>query len=116
MSDLINREAVNDAVQAWIDSKEYKDSNNVLKLLQRLYNVPNGDPWKITAEELPKGVLGYEPCMLVNVIGTDGVKGCGYYNEEADNWYLLLDTPTNNLFLTVRDRDYVACWRPLPDK
>lgn len=115
MRDLIYSDTVIDAVQVWIDTDEYKEPNYSVKLLQRLNSIPRLDLWIEATKELPIGVDGYEPCMLVNVLGVDGVKGCGYYNELSEEWYLLLDTPDNYLMVT-RDKEYVAYWRPLPDR
>lgn len=115
MRELIYSDTVIDAVQAWIDTDEYKEPNYSVKLLQRLNNIPALDLWIDATKELPRAVDGYEPCMLVNILGTDGVKGCGYYNEHSNNWNLLLDTP-ENYFLVVRDKEYVAYWRPLPNR
>ena len=112
MIDSIDRQAVLEAIQEWIDTGEYAYTNATFYLLKRIGEIPTD--WIDANRTLPTATNGYEPCILVNVIGKDGVSGTGYYNELSGKWYLLLNLPECGFFLNERDTDYVDRWKPIP--
>ena len=112
MNDTIDRQAVLEAIQDWIDAGEYNVFNSTYYLLKRINEIPTD--WVDANRELPTATNGYEPCMLVNVIGKDGMSGTGYFNSLTEKWYLLFNNPEYGFFLNERKADYVDRWRPIP--